>query len=365
MHNLAIKNHAIELYERGMTISEISRMTGIKNSTVRDWIHFNDIRINKDILLERENEILKKKIKIYNEAFLQLNLSKNDKNLLIDKLKEILGINCYELCDLFNHSRGTYHYHIKEEKTIRSYEIRDDLIKEKIKEIYDRCHGIFGKRKIQYILNRDYSIKTTTEKIRILMNDMGLKTVVKRKRRIRNKDIKAKSFSELDLLQRNFNASKPNEKWVSDFTNISSCKKRYHILIILDLYSRKIVGYQIAENQNAEILCSCFKKTFKNRGCPKELIFHSDNGKEYTSTKFINLLKRSNVKQSFSRKGTPLDNAVIEALNKTIKRELTNGESYKDIDDLSKDIAWYIDLYNDYRPHTYNGYKTPNEKEEK
>ena len=365
MHNASIKLEAIILFKNGKSYAEISRLINIPASTIKDWIKLNHIKADEKYKTIEENKKLDRENKLLKIIILSIPLSTNDKNVIIDRVSERTNFNCYEICDVINQPRGTYHYHKYEEKEITQYEIRDDFIKEKIIFIYAKSRGILGKKKILHILKRDYQINTTVGKVRDLMYQLNLVPVIKRNVRKRNKNSKAKINSETDLLKRNFYASCPNEKWVSDFTLIKSNGNKYHLLIILDLFSRKVVGCYVSEKQNAEILCKCFKKSFLERGKPKELIFHSDNGPEYTSSKFKNLLLKNNVRQSFSKKGTPLDNAVIESFNKTIKRELTNGELYKDLKDLSNNIDWYIDFYNDYRPHSYNEYATPNEAENK
>jgi len=365
MHNLTIKTEAINLYQNGKSYAEISRLINVPPSTIQDWIKLNHIKVDEKCKIVEKNKKLEKENRLLKAIISSIPLSINDKNIIIDEISEKTEFNCYEVCDAIKQPRGTYHYHKFEEKSITQYEIRDDLLKEKITLIYNKSRGILGKRKILHILKRDYQINTTIDKVRDLMRELNLYTVIKKNKRIRNGVPKKKNFNEADLLKRDFRASKPNEKWVSDFTLIKSNHIKYHLLIIMDLFSRNVVGCFVSHTQNADILCKCFNRTFIKRGKPQELIFHSDNGVEYTSNKFKEILKKNNIKQSFSSKGTPLDNAVIESFNKTIKRELTNGESYKDIKDILSDIDWYIDFYNDYRPHSYNKYETPNEVEAK
>ena len=165
-------------------------------------------------------------------------------------------------------------------------------------------------------------------------------------------------------LRQQFFQSSPNLVWVSDFTYIKAGGKWYYLCVIIDLFSRKVIAWHISSNPDSELVITTFKKAYKARNAPYGLIFHSDRGSQYTSSKFKNLLDSLDVVQSFSKKGYPFDNAVCESFFKYLKKEETNRRSYATLNELNLSVFSYIEgFYNSRRPHSYLNYLTPNEAE--
>lgn len=132
----------------------------------------------------------------------------------------------------------------------------------------------------------------------------------------------------------------------------------------MDLFSRKIIGWHISAHHNVEITMSAFNKAYKNRKVQYGLIFHSDQGSEYTAFSFRNRLDSYNIVQSFSKKGDPFDNACCESFFKYLKKNRTNRRTYSSLSKLRLDVFEYIEnLYNNRLSHGSIGYKTPNELE--
>ena len=165
-------------------------------------------------------------------------------------------------------------------------------------------------------------------------------------------------------LQQKFNQKAPNLVWDSDFTYIKVNGKWYYLCIVMDLFSRKIIGWHIASKHDVELTMSAFKKAYQKRNVNYGLIFHSDQGSEYTAFSFRKLLDSKNIVQSFSKKGYPYDNACCESFFKYLKKNRVNRRSYRSLEELKLDIFDYIEnLYNNHLPHGSIGYKTPNEFE--
>ena len=131
----------------------------------------------------------------------------------------------------------------------------------------------------------------------------------------------------------------------------------------MDLFSRKIIGWHISGNHDVELTINAFKKAYKSRDVKYGLIFHSDQGSEYTAFAFRQILDSLNVVQSFSKKGYPFDNACCESFFKFLKRNLTNRKTYHSPEELYLDIFEYMNMYNTRLPHRAIGYKTPDEYE--
>ena len=153
--------------------------------------------------------------------------------------------------------------------------------------------------------------------------------------------------------------------WVSDITHVYVKDVLYSIGIIVDLYARFVVAFDVTDVADAAFVQRMFDDVFEKRGRPAGLIFHSDQGLQYTAFDFRKHLRQLKVKQSFSNPGTPLDNAVAESFFSCMKREELSHNYYDEPDELRRTVADYVDFFNNMRPHQKLGMLTPTEAEEK
>lgn len=166
-------------------------------------------------------------------------------------------------------------------------------------------------------------------------------------------------------LKQNFNPKAPNQVWASDLTYIKANGKWYYLCVVIDLFSRKVVGWQLSAKADVNLVMNAFLKAYEARKRPSGLMFHSDRGIQYTSEKFRNLMDELNVVHSFSKKGYPFDNAVCESFFKHMKREEVDRRQYHSYEELMLSVFEYIEkFYNTERPHGSLGYSTPVEIED-
>ena len=257
-------------------------------------------------------------------------------------------------------NRSTYYKHFNSEPAPRVKENQN--IKRIILQIYADYDKRVGAYKITYILERDYGIHISVGRVYRLMRSMNLPQMSTSK-----PGYKAAPRADGDChnrLGQEFDQKAPDLVWVSDITYLKANSKWYHLCVIMDLFSRKIISWKISAHADADLVIETFKKAYAARGCPKGLMFHSDRGTQYTSYAFKRLLDELNVVQSFSRKGYPFDNACCECFFKYLKKEETDRRIYHSYDELYRSVFEYIEgLYNTRRPHGSLGYLTPNEKE--
>lgn len=169
-----------------------------------------------------------------------------------------------------------------------------------------------------------------------------------------------------NLLKRNFSASKPNEKWVSDITYIQTTEGWLYLAMIIDLFSRKVVGWSMSETIDAELVCDALTMALWRRKFPEGVIIHSDRGSQYASNVFREKLSNHKLIQSMSRKGDCWDNACAESFFHSLKVELLIGEPLQDREKTRQAIFEYIEVdYNRYRRHSANGYISPERFEAK
>ena len=166
-----------------------------------------------------------------------------------------------------------------------------------------------------------------------------------------------------NVIRRDFNPSNPNEVWVSDVTFFRVKNKQYYICVIIDLFARKVVGYNISLKNNTYLTKRTFKEAYAERNPQNGLIFHSDNGSNYVSAAFTGYLKSLNVIQSFSKPGIPYDNSVCESFFKNMKVEELYRKDYTSERHFKDSVDEYIRFYNQDRPHSANRNCTPDKKE--
>lgn len=153
-------------------------------------------------------------------------------------------------------------------------------------------------------------------------------------------------------LNQEFNQKAPNIVWASDFTYIKVGCKWYYLCVVIDLFSRKVIGWTLSGKPNVDLVLSAFKKAYSSRHIQYGLMFHSDQGSQYTAFAFRQLLDSLNVVQSFSKKGYPFENACCESFFKYLKKESSNRHTYHTINQLRRDLFEYIESFcNNRRPH--------------
>ena len=200
------------------------------------------------------------------------------------------------------------------------------MLKTYILTLHGKYKKRLGVKKLACMLKREYCIKIGVSRLRRLVRSMNLPKLFSKKSP--NHSIKSESRDYQNFLNRKFKQSAPNQSWVSDITYLKVGQKWYYLCVIIDLFSRKVVAWKISDKPNSNLVISTFEKAYADRNFPIGLMFHSDRGSQYTSTAFRKLLNRLNVVQSFSNKGCPYDNAVVESFFKFLKLEEINQNTY-------------------------------------
>ena len=167
-----------------------------------------------------------------------------------------------------------------------------------------------------------------------------------------------------DLLGRSFWAEQPNEKWCGDITYVKTWKGWGYVATVIDLYSRKVIGYAVADHMNTSLVIAALDMALDRRRPPAGVIFHSDRGTQYTSKEFADYCAKHRVRRSLGRTGICYDNAVAETTFASYKKELIHTRPWPDVDDLAEATAdWFENYFNRIRRHSYLDYLTPQEYE--
>lgn len=163
-----------------------------------------------------------------------------------------------------------------------------------------------------------------------------------------------------NLLDRQFLASAPNQKWVADFTYLWTAEGWLYVAVVLDLYSRRVVGWSMQPQMTTQLVTDALMMAVWRRGQPDALLHHSDRGSQYTSDRFRRLLDELGITCSMSRSGNCWDNSAMESFFKSLKTERTDGKVYRTRDDAKAEVFDYIErFYNSKRRHSTLGYVSP------
>lgn len=241
-----------------------------------------------------------------------------------------------------NVARSSFYYHQKQNKIPDKYK----TIKECIKSIYHKHKGRYGYRRITDELNNGGTIINHKTVLR-LMKLLGLKSVIRVKKYKSYKGEHGKIAP--NILERNFKASAPNQKWATDITEFNVAGKKLYLSPIIDLFNQEIISYELTERPVFNQVLMMLKKAFKKIPNNTNLTLHSDQGWQYQLKRYQMLLKEKGITQSMSRKGNCLDNAIIENFFGILKSELFYIKKFKTIEELKQEIGEYIDYYNSVR----------------
>lgn len=241
--------------------------------------------------------------------------------------------------------------------------IRREYVREAAVVAFKQSKKRYGSPRVTVELNES-GIACSENHIAKLMEESGLKAK-------NGKNYKYFPSSNMfnhvsaDLLRRGFTASKPNEKWVSDITYIKVRKGHVYLAVILDLFSRKIIGWAMDVHMTTDLILEAFEMAVSKRKVEPGLILHSDRGVQYRSGEYQRKLLDHKIKPSMSRKANCWDNAVVESFFARLKVESVHGERFKGLDDAYSSVFEYIELfYNNVRRHSTNDYKSPMEYEQ-
>jgi len=260
------------------------------------------------------------------------------------------------MCDCLDVSRSGYYKWIKCPQSLR--EAHNKALDEKIINIYETHKKNYGSPRITKEL-KAANISCSENRVAKRMAAMGLKARGKKKfKSTTDSDHQLSVFD--NLLNRDFYASEPNQKWVSDITYVWTDEGWLYLCVYIDLFSRSVIGWSMSKRINKKLVCDALTMALWRRGFPKGVIVHTDRGSQYASKQYRQLLKNHGVIGSMSRKANCWDNSVAESFFKTLKYEHLYDFAFKNREQAKQEIFQYIEMYyNKKRRHSYLGYLSP------
>lgn len=261
------------------------------------------------------------------------------------------------ICPLIGVKSNNYYSYLKRSKTKKIAPDHEDMI-EVIQNVAESSDYTYGSRRMQKTLNA-FSFPVGRWKTAKLMKEAGVWVRYKKKYKSTTNSKHNKPIFK-NVLQQNFKYDQPNQAWVGDITYIWTTEGWLYLAVVIDLYSRKIVGWSMSSRMKASLVCDALLMAIWQRNPGKGLIVHSDQGVQYASEKYRRLLNHHGLIGSMSKKGCCWDNAVAESFFGSLKQERVHWKNYDTRYDAQQDILNYITMwYNPYRLHSYLGYCSP------
>ncbi|UVM55431.1 IS3 family transposase [Pseudomonas sp. B21-012] len=358
--------------DQGYSHIEAARSLGLVESALRRWVNQHqeerngvtptskaltpeqqkiqelEARINR---LEREKSIFKKGHRALDgrgtRAF-----------ALIDQLRAQEPVDL--LCSVFEVTRSCYYAHCRKH---RFPDVKRLILRSRVNELFTQSRSAAGSRSIMFMMRED-GIAIGRFKVRKLMNEMKLISKQPGSHAYKKATVERPDIP--NVLDRAFTVSAPNEVWCGDITYVWAQGRWHYVAAVIDLFARRVVGWAFSSKPDSDLVIKALDMAYEQRGRPQNVLFHSDQGSQYSSRSFRQRLWRYRFKQSMSRRGNCHDNAPMERLFRSLKTEWVPTVGYMSASLAQQDIGRFLmQRYNWQRPHQFNSGLAPAVAEEK
>lgn len=261
-------------------------------------------------------------------------------------------------CEILRVSKSEYYDCLNRPKS--NAQIEREALEGFVVEKFELHKGRYGYRRINRELRHD-GIVVSEKRVLAVMRRLGLQAKGTTRKHRRAKPVE-KGDPRVNLINRVFDVDARNRLWVGDITYIDTDEGWLYLAAVIDAWHRKVVGWSMSGRITEKLAIDALEQAVGREDPPDDfsLVFHDDQGSQYTSRAFQRCLESHGIAQSMSRPGNPWDNAVAESFFKTLKRELINDRRYKSRDEARQEVFKYIELYyNRQRLHSKNGYMAP------
>ncbi|TWX65185.1 IS3 family transposase [Colwellia demingiae] len=313
--------------------------------------------LNKIKQLQKENDRLKMENDLLKKATVSGG-SPSERFGFIEKHKEALGVKY--LCSWLDVSRSGFYAWRRRPRSMRAINDADLLLN--IKKVFNNNHQTYGSPRVFHALKRE-GITTSEKRVARLMRENGLRA---RALKTYSRPAKVKLFYKAIKNNRK-NISKPdaiNQQWSGDITYLKVGARWYYLAVVLDLFSRRIIGWAFGQNKSTALTLKALQLAIKKRKPTQPLLFHTDRGAEYRAHVVQQFLVKHNITASMNRPGCCTDNAEVESFFHSLKADLIRGNVFATTDKLHSKLKGYMNyFYNRQRLHSSLGYKTPAEFE--
>jgi putative transposase len=261
------------------------------------------------------------------------------------------------ICEALGVSRAGFYAWLDRPPSARA--TRDEALGREIRASFLASDRTYGARRVW----RDVlaaGLDCGRQRIERLMRSLALRARPRRRRLPVDSGIRPTELLPANTLDRDFQADRPNAKWVADFTYVWTAEGWLYVAVVLDLFSRRIVGWSMRADMTSELVTGALMMAVWRRGRPRSVLHHSDRGSQYGSETFQRLLLENGIECSMSRAGDVWDNAAMESFFSSLKIERVDRKVYRTRDEARADVFDYIErFYNPRRRHSTLGYESP------
>lgn len=262
-----------------------------------------------------------------------------------------------KMAEVLNVSKSGFYAYLNRPPSNR--EIENNFLLEKIKTIHKRSYGIYGYPRITNALKKDGA--PSKNRVYRLMRKNGIQSKTVKKYKATTNSNHNLPVAE-NLLNREFNADRPSQKWVSDITYVATDEGWLYVAGVMDLYGRALVGFAMDDHMRKSLVIQALNQAIGRTGAKEGLLVHSDRGVQYASKEYQSLLKEKHYICSMSRKGNCYDNAPMESFWGKLKQEWLYGKRFKTRAEAKAAVFEYIEVfYNRQRSHTSIQFQVPME----
>lgn len=267
------------------------------------------------------------------------------------------------LCNALGVSRSGFHAWLNRTPSSRSRS--DEVLGQRVKASFVASDRTYGARRVWHDMLVE-GFACGLHRIERLMQSQALRARPRRRRLPTDEGERHMPIVPSNILDRQFEAERPNQKWIADFTYIWTAEGWLYVSAVIDLFSRRVVGWSMSTTMTAQLVADALLMAVWRRGKPRELLHHSDQGSQYSSEQFQRLMADSGIVCSMSRSGNVWDNAAMESFFSSLKTERTARKTYRTRNEAKADVFDYIErFYNAIRRHSTIGYLSPVEFERK
>ncbi|MBB8160194.1 IS3 family transposase [Escherichia coli] len=358
------------IVDKGYSYRQASEAMNVGSTTLESWVRqlrrerqgiapsATPITPDQQRIRELEKQVrrLEEQNTIFKKGYRALDVRLAERFTIVARLSDSHSV--VSLCSALEIHRSSYRYWRKRRDTVNPARVR---LCSEIRRAWNQSRGSAGARTLAEMLTQN-GVPMSRYRAGRLMKYLNLSSCQPGKHQYKN--ARQEHTGLPNLLERQFAVPEPDRVWCGDITYIWAGNRWCYLAVVMDLFARRVIGWSLSANADTALISSALRMAYEVRGQPRDVMFHSDQGSQYTGLKYQQLLWRYRIKQSVSRRGNCWDNRPMERFFRSLKTEWVPTNGYAGKDEARQQINDYIlNYYNSVRPHHYNGGLTPEESE--
>ncbi|HCO2850407.1 TPA: IS3-like element ISEc31 family transposase, partial [Escherichia coli] len=356
------------IVDKGYSYRQASEAMNVGSTTLESWVRqlrrerqgiapsATPITPDQQRIRELEKQVrrLEEQNTIFKKGYRALDVRLAERFTIVARLSDSHSV--VSLCSALEIHRSSYRYWRKRRDTVNPARVR---LCSEIRRAWNQSRGSAGARTLAEMLTQN-GVPMSRYRAGRLMKYLNLSSCQPGKHQYKN--ARQEHTCLPNLLERQFAVPEPDRVWCGDITYIWAGNRWCYLAVVMDLFARRVIGWSLSANADTALISSALRMAYEVRGQPRDVMFHSDQGSQYTGLKYQQLLWRYRIKQSVSRRGNCWDNSPMERFFRSLKTEWVPTDGYTGKDVARQQISSYIlNYYNSVRPHHYNGGLTPEE----